>query len=213
MIKIIKEAELGKRPEWDEYFMKCALDIASRASCYNVHAGCVIVFNKRILGTGYNGAPPGIKNCLDYGECFKEKRTGRKYEETLNTGNCIGVHAEMNALAHVNGIFNKGCTIYMSIFPCMSCAKTLISYEIKRIVFKRTYDEKETLRALKLFDEAGVEICRLDLSPERYIDLSFGGNNVKFGVWNPEEKERMKTLLSGIKKQEKLDNKLNLNLR
>ena len=99
-IKIINEGELGIRPSWDEYFMKMAIDVSSRSSCRHVQAGAVIVKDKETLATGYNGTPNKIKkNCLEVG-CRKELK-GLKYEESLNSGECWGVHAEINASDHI----------------------------------------------------------------------------------------------------------------
>lgn len=193
---IIKESELGSRPTWDEYFMKTAITLSSRSSCVKVHSGSVIVHNKSIIGEGYNGAPPGIKSCLEKGACTKELKTGQKYEETLNTGQCIGVHSEMNALAHTNTTIHKGATIYTTILPCHACAKTLISHGIKRVVFKKMYDEEETKRVIELFKEAKIQIDELDLSPERLMDIDFSYRKLKFDIWSEKEKEKIKEILN-----------------
>lgn len=193
---IIKESELGSRPTWDEYFMKAAISLSSRSSCVKVHSGSVIVHNKSIIGEGYNGAPPGIKTCLEKGACTKELKTGQKYEDTLNTGQCIGVHSEMNALAHTNTTIHKGATIYTTILPCHACAKTLISHGIKRVVFKKMYDEVEAKRVIELFKEAEIQVDELDLSPERLMDIDFSYRKLKFDIWSEEEKEKIKDILT-----------------
>ncbi len=180
-IKIIKEGELGSRPNWDEYFIHLAIGISSRATCHNVQAGTVIVSDNQIIGTGYNGAPTKIKNnCLITG-CRKEMK-GLKYEESLGCGECIGVHSEMNALGHLTKLNNKKISVYVTIFPCHTCAKNLLSYDIEKIVFKRFYSEKEMESTMDLFEEAGVDVYQLDLSKERYEDIS-RGRDVKFGAW------------------------------
>ena len=181
-VRILKEEEIGLRPNWDEYFMKIALDVASRSSCFNVRAGSVLVLNKRIIGTGYNGAAQGIASCLERGGCFKEIKTGKEYSETMNSGTCIGVHSEMNALAHLTGLIHRGATLYVTIFPCVSCIKNLLSYGIKKIIFKRAYDENEISLGLDLLQEGNVEVYQLNLSPERYIDMGFDNLNVKFDI-------------------------------
>lgn len=191
-IKIIQESKLGERPSWDEYFMKIAISASSRFSCFKVRAGSVIVFENRIIGTGYNGAPPGIKSCLERGGCYKEKMTGESYEKKFDIGRCIGVHSEMNALAHVTSLLYKGATIYTTIFPCVQCSKTLLAYGIKRIVFKRVYNEDEMNIAMALFSEAGVEVSQLDLSKERIIDMDFNTRNAVFDIWSSEEKKTIK---------------------
>ncbi len=192
---IIKESELGSRPTWDEYFMKAAITLSSRSSCLKVHSGSVIVHNKSIVGEGYNGAPPGIKSCLEKGVCTKELKTGQKYEDTLNTGQCIGVHSEMNALAHTNTTIHKGATIYTTILPCHACAKTLISHGIKRVVFKKMYDEEEAKRVIELFKEAEIQIDELDISPKRLIDIDFSYRKLKFDIWSEKEKEKIKEIM------------------
>jgi dCMP deaminase len=182
-IKIIQEGKLGERPSWDEYFMKIAIAISSRSSCVKVHSGSVIVLDNKIIGTGYNGAPPGIKSCIERGGCYKEIVTGQDYKDTLNTGKCIGVHSEMNALAHLNNILYKGAVLYTTIFPCSKCAKTLLAYNIKKIVFKKVYEEKDMETSMNLFKEAGVEVCNLDMSKERSMDIDFNTRNAVFGIW------------------------------
>lgn len=181
-IKILKESEPNTRPSWHEYFMHLAISIASRATCHNVQAGTVIVSENQILATGYNGAPPKIKNnCLITG-CRKVLK-GLKYEESLGTGECIGVHSEMNALGHLTKLGNKKITVYMTIFPCHTCAKNLLSYDIEKIVFKNFYSEKEMKSTMDLFEEAGIEVFQLNMSKERYNDIG-NGKPVKFGIWN-----------------------------
>ena len=170
------------RPNWDEYFMAIAVLVSSRSSCKNVRAGSVIVLGNRIIGTGYNGSPPGVKeNCLDFG-CRKEVQ-GFKYEESLNTGRCIGVHAEMNALANLSREVHQGATLYTTIFPCPSCAKNLLAYNIKRVVYKKEYKHEESMLSTNLFREAGVQVEKLDLSQERLKQILFEQHNVDFDVF------------------------------
>jgi dCMP deaminase len=190
-IQVINENPIGSRPSWDEYFMHLAIVSASRSSCMNVHSGSVIVVENQIIATGYNGAPRGIKSCVERGGCFKTSFTGKKYEETMNSGTCIGVHSEMNALAHINKLLHKKTNIYTTIFPCTSCSKNLISNNIKKIIFKRGYDFEEMKLVLRLLEEAEVEVYQLDLSPERIIDISFNQKSSKFDAWTLEEKERI----------------------
>ncbi len=182
-IKILKEGELGTRPDWDEYFIHLAIGIASRSSCLNVHSGSVIVSDNQIIATGYNGAPSKIQNnCLATG-CRKELK-GLKYEESLGCGECIGIHSEMNALGHLTKMSAKRISIYTTIFPCHTCAKNLLAYDIDKIVFKRLYSQKEINSTIDLLKEAGVEIYQLDLSKERDIDIRHNQKAKNFGVWN-----------------------------
>lgn len=194
-VNIINEGKLGSRPSWDEYFMKIAIGLSSRSSCLKVHSGSVIVHENRIVGSGYNGAPPNVKTCLEKDYCTKEFKTGKSYEETLNTGQCIGVHSELNALANMNRTIHKNSIIYTTILPCHACAKTLISQGIKRIVFKRIYDKEESKRVIELLNEAGIKIDQLDISPDRLIDIDFNHKHAKFDAWSENEKEKIKEIL------------------
>lgn len=182
-IKIIKEGKLGERPSWDEYFMKLAISTSSRSSCFNVHSGSVIVLDNRIVGTGYNGAPPGMKSCLERGKCFKEQITGQLYKDNIGKGNCIGTHSEMNALANLNKSIHKGATIYTTIFPCPHCAKMILAYGIKKIVFKKKYDEKEMEMSIMMFNEAKVQLFQMDISKERIIDIDINLRGAVFNLW------------------------------
>jgi dCMP deaminase len=183
-IKILYEKSLGERPSWDEYFMKMAISASSRSSCHKVQSGSVIVCDNKILGTGYNGAPPGITSCYERGYCFKEKITGKSYEENIGKGNCIAAHSEMNALAHLNKLLHKDATLYTTIFPCLQCSKIIIAYKINKIVFKKKYEGEEMERALNLFNEAGIEVCQLDLSKERTINIDINSRASTFGIWD-----------------------------
>ena len=176
-----------QRPNWDEYFMAIAVLASSRASCKHVRAGCVIVLDNRIIGTGYNGTPPGVKeNCLEAG-CRKEN-LGLNYKNSLNTGKCIGVHAEMNALANLSRGIHKGATLYITVFPCPACAKNLLAYNIKRVVYKKEYDPEETELSMKLFKEASVVVEQLNLGKEKLRGILFDQHNVDFDVFSKEEK-------------------------
>lgn len=187
-VSVINESNLGERPSWDEYFMKMAIHASSRSTCFNVHSGSVIVMDNQVISTGYNGAARGIKSSLERGGCFKESVTGKSYAETLNTGTCIGVHSEMNALAHLSKLIHKDATLYTTVFPCPSCAKNLLSYGVKRVVFKRSYDRGEMIMASRFFEEGGVKVEQLDLSPQRAWDIDFNRPDSKFDVWSEEEK-------------------------
>ncbi len=197
MISEIKEEERGKRPGWDEYFMVAAILASSRSSCKHVRAGSVIVQNKRIMGTGYNGTPPGIANCLEVG-CRKEAK-GLKYENSLNAGFCVGVHSEINALGHLSSLKDRGFTLYTTIFPCYSCIKNLLAYGVERIVFKREYSKEETEKSLNLLKESKVIIEKLDISPERIIDIILNDKEVYFDAFSKEEKIKLKEILKDLK--------------
>ncbi|OQA11129.1 MAG: tRNA-specific adenosine deaminase [Firmicutes bacterium ADurb.Bin373] len=143
------------RPGWDEYFMNIASVVATRSTCLRRQVGSVVVRDKRILCSGYNGAPAGLKHCLDIG-CLREQKgipSGQRHEL------CRGLHAEQNAIiqAAVHGTAIKGSVYYVTHQPCILCAKILINAGIKKVVFQGEYPDP---MALELFAEAGVELMR-----------------------------------------------------
>ena len=193
-INLIQENPLGTRPSWDEWFLHLPIGMASRASCHNVHSASIVVGDKQIIGEGYNGAPTQFeKNCIETG-CRKSLK-GLDYVSSLNSGNCIGIHSEMNAVGHLSKLTSKNLSLYTTIFPCTTCAKNLLPYNLTKIIFKRPYDEKEMHYALDKFEEGKVEVYQLDMSPERYIDIAFNHPNVLFDVWSAEEKQRINKIL------------------
>ncbi|MFH1801517.1 MAG: hypothetical protein ABH804_01650 [archaeon] len=182
------------RPSWDEYFMLKAIDTSRRSSCLNVHAGTVIVDSKTNLelGSGYNGAAPGLESCLDLGYCRKERATGEKYGITHGTGKCWGTHSEQNAASHITRLNLNRFTVYATIFPCNDCTNNLLAYRgFDRVVFKSFYDEREIESSLERFDKRKVDVYRLNLSPERAWDISFNEPDAKITVWTREEKSRI----------------------
>jgi len=129
-----------KRPGWDEYFMEVAEVVARRSTCLRRNIGAVVVKDKRILSTGYNGAPTGLPHCADVG-CLREKLgipSGERHEI------CRGLHAEQNALLQAarHGISLEGSTIYSTTEPCSLCAKMLINAGIRRVVYKESYPDE-----------------------------------------------------------------------
>lgn len=199
-IKIIKEKPLGTRPSWDEHGMLHAIASATRASCNHVRSGSAFALNHGIIGTGYNGAPSKIEhNCLETG-CRKENK-GLVYLDSLGSGECIGIHSEKNSLRYsginsrYSGTDNSGeIVLYNSLCPCHTCAKDVIPY-VNRVVFKRFYSEDELESTKDIFDEAKIEVCQLDLSPERFLDIYFNQSDVYFDMWSEEEKERIRDSL------------------
>jgi dCMP deaminase len=162
--------------------MAIAVLVSSRTSCKHVRAGSVIVLDNRIIGTGYNGAPSGIKqNCLDAG-CRKEQQ-GLEYGKTFDTGRCIGVHAEMNALANLSREIHQGATLYTTVFPCPPCAKHLLAYNIKKVVYMGDYDTEESKLSMARFKEAGVKVDKLELSKERLKEIAFDTRMRLFDVF------------------------------
>jgi len=142
-----------KRPDWDEYFLEIAQVVAKRSTCLRRQIGAVIVRNKRILTTGYNGAPTGLAHCLDEG-CLREKLgipSGERHEI------CRGLHSEMNAIiqAAQHGISTKGATLYCTHQPCSMCARMLINAGIVRVVYVGDYPDDF---AMSLLSEAEIEL-------------------------------------------------------
>lgn len=150
---------MNKRPDWDTYFMQIAHIVAQRSTCLRRKVGAVIVKDRRILTTGYNGAPSGITHCEVTG-CLREKLkvpSGQRHEL------CRGLHAEQNALlqAALHGISLKGATLYCTNQPCVICAKMLINAGIKEIVIQDGYpDELST----QMFEQAKIKLRRASLS-------------------------------------------------
>ena len=140
------------RPDTEEYFLKIASVVAERSTCRRHHVGAVAVKDKHILATGYNGAPSGLKDCLELG-CLRDEMnipSGTRHEI------CRGIHAEQNVIiqASLHGISLEGSTIYATHTPCRLCAKMLVNAKIKRYVSYGKYDDNSFV---DLFQEAGIE--------------------------------------------------------
>lgn len=145
-----------KRPDWDEYFLEVAGLVSKRATCLRRSVGAVLVKDKKILATGYNGAPSGITHCEITG-CLREKLkipSGQRHEL------CRGLHAEQNVLlqAALYGVGTKESTLYITNQPCIICAKMIINAGINEIVFVGDYPDKMAREFLK---EAGIKIRRV----------------------------------------------------
>ena len=147
----------AKRPAWDEYFMQMAELTATRSTCLTRHVGAVIVKNKHIIATGYNGAPKGLSHCAEQGGCLREKLgvpSGERHEL------CRALHAEQNAIiqAATLGESVEGASIYITHQPCVICSKMIINAGIDKIVVKEGYPDK---LAEELLAEAGKRIIML----------------------------------------------------
>ena len=147
--------------KWDKRFMEVAALIATWASCYQPERkiGAVIVKNKRILTTGYNGAPAGIRTCVERGECMRKKQgiaSGTRHEL------CYAIHAEQNAIIQAAryGINITGASIYVNTQPCIVCAKMLINAGIDEIVYQNPYPDE---LAMSMLEEAGMKLRVFDL--------------------------------------------------
>ncbi|MBI5301909.1 MAG: cytidine/deoxycytidylate deaminase family protein [Chloroflexi bacterium] len=138
------------RPSWDQYFMDITLDVSRRATCLRAQVGAIIVKDKRILTTGYNGAPKGLPHCLDEG-C-----------EVID-GHCVRtLHAEQNAIiqAALHGISLEGGTIYTTHQPCHVCAKMIINAGLVHVIYAGNYPDELAMKYLKT---AGVRVDHFDL--------------------------------------------------
>ena len=146
--------------KWDARFMELAKAIANWSSCYqeNRKIGAIIVKNKRILTTGYNGAPAGIKSCVEKGVCLRRERnipSGTRHEL------CYAIHAEQNAIIQAAklGVSIDGATMYCTHQPCVICAKMIVNAGITRVVYGEGYPDDFSLEILK---EGNVKL-------ERYV--------------------------------------------
>ena len=141
------------RPDWDTYFMRITKLVATRSSCLRRSVGAVLVKDKRILATGYNGAPAGMAHCEEAG-CLRDQLhipSGERHEL------CRGLHAEQNAIIQAarQGAEIKDSTLYCTTAPCSLCAKMLINAGVTRIVYEGSYPDE---RAMAFFAEAGVKV-------------------------------------------------------
>ncbi|MFP3869884.1 MAG: deoxycytidylate deaminase [Syntrophobacteria bacterium] len=144
-----------QRPSWEAYFMEITALVARRSTCCRRRVGAVLVKDKRILATGYNGAPSGLPHCLDVG-CLREKNgipSGERHEL------CRGLHAEQNVIiqAASHGIPIQGATLYCTTSPCVICAKMIINAGIVAVYYQEGYPDS---LAEELLGEAGIQLIR-----------------------------------------------------
>ena len=150
------------RPSWDNYFMEIAFLVASRSTCLRRKVGAVIVREKRILATGYNGAPKGLPHCLDVG-CLREKLKiprGERHEL------CRGIHAEQNAIIQAStfGSSIDGGVIYTTHYPCSLCMKIILNASIKQVFYIIGYPD---YLAKSIAKEGGLKMIQLHLKTEK----------------------------------------------
>ena len=147
-------ASKSERPNWDQYFMDIAQVAATRSNCSRRHVAAVLVRDRRIISTGYNGTPRGVKNCNDGGcpRCNSDAPSGSNLSE------CLCCHAEENAIvqAAYHGIAVKGSTIYTTFSPCLLCAKMIINAGIVEVVYHSRYSIDDV--SMRLLREAGVKV-------------------------------------------------------
>ncbi len=144
-----------KRPSWTEYFMAITKMVAKRSTCLRRHVGAILVKDKRILATGYNGSPAGLRHCEEVG-CLREDSSvpsGERHEL------CRGLHAEQNAIiqAAYHGIPISGATVFCTNKPCVICSKMIINAGITKICYDQNYDDP---LADQMLAEADIEIVR-----------------------------------------------------
>ena len=141
------------RPDWDDYFMELAKLVSTRSTCLRRAVGAVLVRDKRILSTGYNGSPPGMKHCLEIG-CIRDEL---KIPSGTRAEICRAIHAEQNAIIQcaAYGLSSQNSTIYITHQPCTICTKILIGAGVKRIVYDLPYPDEFAQGLLK---EAGIKV-------------------------------------------------------
>lgn len=149
----------NERPSWDEYFMEITCLVAKRATCLRRAVGAIIVKDRRVLATGYNGAPSHVRHCAEVG-CLREQLkvpSGERHEL------CRGIHAEQNAIiqAAYHGVSIKGADLFCTNLPCSICAKMLINAGIVRIVYQSGYADSISKEMLA---EAQVELVKVPSS-------------------------------------------------
>lgn len=128
------------RPSWERYFMSIARQVATRSTCLRRQVGCIIVLEKRIVSTGYNGAPSGLPHCEEVG-CVRETRgvaSGERHEL------CRGLHAEQNAIiqAAMHGTAVRGGSVFCTHKPCILCTKMLINAGVRRVYYQQGYEDE-----------------------------------------------------------------------
>ena len=144
------------RPSWAQYFMDITELVAKRTTCTRRAVGAIIVKDKRLLSTGYNGAPTGIRHCIEVG-CLREQlkvESGQRHEL------CRGIHAEQNAIiqAAYHGVSVKDASLYCTTQPCSICAKMIINAGILKIYYRSVYDDQ---LAREMLQEAGIEMVQI----------------------------------------------------
>ncbi len=142
------------RPSVDDYFMEIATVVAKRSTCLRNQVGALFVKNKRILSTGYNGAPSGLEHCDVVGCAREGVASGTRHEL------CRAVHAEQNAIiqAALHGISIEGATLYCTHQPCILCAKMMINARLRKVVYQKSYPDET---ALDFLHQAGIEVVRV----------------------------------------------------
>lgn len=177
-----------KRPSWDEMFMIHAILAGVRSSCLIRHVGASLVIGKRVVASGYNGAPKNVITCLEKGECYYQRIAYNDSQKGLGDFKilkeerkqfCSAIHAEQNALDQCwdFGLKPKGSVLYSTNFPCPGCVKSIIQAEVAKVVVWKDYlrnpllTEDEYGVATHWLSQAGVKVCKMDLSKERIGEI------------------------------------------
>lgn len=147
---------IAGRPSWHEYFLAITELVGQRSTCTRRKVGAIFVRDKRIISTGYNGAPTKVKHCLEVG-CLREQRnipSGERHEL------CRGLHAEQNAIiqAALHGVSVQDATVYCTNMPCSICSKMLINAQVKEIFYKDGYPDE---LASEMLEEAGIPLLHI----------------------------------------------------
>lgn len=153
------------RPSWDEYFLKLADTVATRATCDRGRSGCVIVRDRQILVSGYVGSPKGLPHCDEVGHLLKQTI----HEDGTITTHCVRtVHAEQNAITQASklGISLNGATLYCRMTPCRTCAMLIINTGITRVVCERKYHAGTDTELM--FKEVGIELVFMSNDIQQY---------------------------------------------
>jgi dCMP deaminase len=152
------------RPSWDNYFLKIALLTSERSNCIKRKVGAIIVKDNRILSLGYNGTPFGMKNCFD-GGCTRciDQWNKKENNSGTNLDLCMCLHAEDNALLFVSQNDIKNATIYITLFPCITCLKKILQCKIKRIVYIEDYNTEIQKMTFSLIEDANIKIEKITL--------------------------------------------------
>jgi len=153
-------ADIDKRPSWEIYFMEIAVLVAKRSTCLRRSVGAVVVKDRRLLSTGYNGAPTHVRHCHETG-CLREQLnvpSGERHEL------CRGIHAEQNAIiqAAFHGVSIRDASLYCTNLPCSICAKMIINAGIKTIYYLSGYADR---MSEEMLNEAGVNVYKIEADP------------------------------------------------
>ena len=150
-------ADMDQRPSWETYFMEIAVLVAKRSTCLRRSVGAVVVKDRRLLSTGYNGAPTHVRHCRETG-CLREQLkvpSGERHEL------CRGIHAEQNAIiqAAFHGVSIRDASLYCTNLPCSICAKMIINAGIKTIYYLSGYADR---MSEEMLNEAGVSVFKIE---------------------------------------------------